>query len=162
MTGSFYNVDMATGLQKHFCSVTSSLDAMMIEIQRQKLGHFGKKIGTSTNTHKDPRRTSMTSNSISPGITSTTAISTFNAENCTFNSPGRDQINITYNRNVYLTNQRFNQRCDTTMDLPSGIYTIRNLEHRNWAMLLNADDDGDVVASSASGTIFGEKVSPSI
>ena len=48
------------------------------------------------------------------------------------------------------------------MDLPSGIYTIENLEHRNWAMLLNADDDGDVVASSASGAIFGEKVSPSI
>jgi hypothetical protein len=49
-----------------------------------------------------------------------------------------------------------------TMDLPSGIYTIENLKYRNWAMLLNADDNGDVIASSASSTNVGEKVSPSI
>jgi hypothetical protein len=40
----------------------------------------------------------MTSDSISPGIISTTAIPAIYAKDCTFNSPGRDQICIT---NIY-------------------------------------------------------------
>ena len=41
------------------------------------------------------------------------------------------------------------------MALSSGIYTIKNVKNHNWAMLLNADDGGDVVAGSHEG---GEKV----
>jgi hypothetical protein len=43
------------------------------------------------------------------------------------------------------------------MTLPSGIYTIKNVEHRNWAMLLNANE-GEVVAGSSAGANVGEKV----
>jgi hypothetical protein len=44
-----------------------------------------------------------------------------------------------------------------TMALPSGIYTIENVKYRNWAMLLNANED-EVVAGSSSRVNVGEKV----
>jgi len=43
------------------------------------------------------------------------------------------------------------------MALPSGIYTIQNVKHRNWAMLSNANE-GEVVAGSSASTNVGEKV----
>jgi hypothetical protein len=43
------------------------------------------------------------------------------------------------------------------MALPSGIYAIKNVEYRNWAMLLNANE-GKVVAGSSASTNVGEKV----
>jgi hypothetical protein len=45
-----------------------------------------------------------------------------------------------------------------TMAIPSGIYTIQNVENRNWAMLFNANE-GEVVAGSSASTNVGEKVS---
>ena len=44
------------------------------------------------------------------------------------------------------------------MALSSGIYTIRNVKHRNWAMLLDGNDEGEVVAGSSDTTDVGEKV----
>jgi hypothetical protein len=44
------------------------------------------------------------------------------------------------------------------MSLPSGIYTIRNVKHRNWAILLNGNDEGEVVAGSSDTPNVGEKV----
>jgi hypothetical protein len=41
------------------------------------------------------------------------------------------------------------------MALDSGIYTIKNVKNHNWAVLLNADDRGEVVAGSHKD---GEKV----
>ena len=46
------------------------------------------------------------------------------------------------------------------MALSSGIYTIRNVKHRNWAMLLDGNDEGEVVAGSSDTPDVGEKVSP--
>jgi hypothetical protein len=43
------------------------------------------------------------------------------------------------------------------MALPSGIYTIENVKHHNWAMLLNANE-GEVVAGSSAHANVGEKV----
>jgi hypothetical protein len=43
------------------------------------------------------------------------------------------------------------------MALPSGIYTIENVKHRNWAMLLNANE-GEVVTGSSAHANVGEKV----
>jgi hypothetical protein len=43
------------------------------------------------------------------------------------------------------------------MALPSGIYTIKNVKYRNWAMLLNANE-GEVVAGSSTRVNVGEKV----
>jgi len=56
------------------------------------------------------------------------------------------------NLHCQLTSKR-----SDNMALSSGIYTIKNVKNNNWAMLLNADDGGDVVAGSHEG---GEKVSP--
>src|ERR1700730_17385389 len=36
------------------------------------------------------------------------------------------------------------------MALSSGIYTIQNVNNRNWAMLLDGNDQGEVVAGSSS------------
>jgi hypothetical protein len=44
------------------------------------------------------------------------------------------------------------------MALPSGIYTIENVKYRNWAMLLNPNED-EVVAGISDSTNVGEKVS---
>jgi hypothetical protein len=46
------------------------------------------------------------------------------------------------------------------MALSSGIYTIRNVKHRNWAMLLDGNDEGEVVAGSSDTPNVGEKVRP--
>jgi hypothetical protein len=44
------------------------------------------------------------------------------------------------------------------MALQSGVYTIKNVENGNWAVLLNANE-GQVVAGSSASTNVGEKVS---
>ena len=43
------------------------------------------------------------------------------------------------------------------MALPSGTYTIQNVEYRNWAMLFDGNQ-GKVVAGSSASTNVGEKV----
>jgi hypothetical protein len=43
------------------------------------------------------------------------------------------------------------------MALPSGIYTIKNVEYRNWAMLFDGNE-GKVVAGSSHRANVGEKV----
>jgi hypothetical protein len=43
------------------------------------------------------------------------------------------------------------------MALPSGIYTIQNVEYRNWAMLFDGNE-GKVVAGSSDRANVGEKV----
>jgi hypothetical protein len=44
-----------------------------------------------------------------------------------------------------------------TMALPSGIYIIKNVKYRNWAMLFDANI-GEVVAGSSARANVGEKV----
>ena len=44
-----------------------------------------------------------------------------------------------------------------TMALPSGIYTIKNVKYRNWAMLFDPNI-GEVVAGSSARANVGEKV----
>jgi hypothetical protein len=44
------------------------------------------------------------------------------------------------------------------MALPSGIYTIKNVKYRNWAVLSD-EHEGEVVAGSSDSTDVGEKVS---
>jgi hypothetical protein len=44
------------------------------------------------------------------------------------------------------------------MALSSGIYTIKNVKNSNWAMLLNGNNLGEVVAGSSARTNVGEKV----
>jgi hypothetical protein len=44
------------------------------------------------------------------------------------------------------------------MALPSGIYTIKNVKHRNWAMILDGNDEGEVVSGSSDIPNIGEKV----
>jgi hypothetical protein len=44
------------------------------------------------------------------------------------------------------------------MALSPGIYTIQNVKNRNWAMLLNGNNQGEVVAGSSARTNVGEKV----
>jgi hypothetical protein len=43
------------------------------------------------------------------------------------------------------------------MALPTGIYTVQNVEYRNWAMLFNGNE-GKVVAGSSPYANVGEKV----
>jgi len=45
----------------------------------------------------------------------------------------------------------------SSMALPSGIYTIQNVEYRNWAMLFDGNE-GKVVAGSSPHANVGEKV----
>jgi hypothetical protein len=56
--------------------------------------------------------------------------------------------------NSAFTNIRFKRRY---MALPSGIYTIENVKHHNWAMLFDANE-GEVVAGSSPKSNVGEKV----
>jgi hypothetical protein len=44
------------------------------------------------------------------------------------------------------------------MALSSGIYTIKNVKNSNWAMLLDGNDEGEVVAGSSASPNIGEKV----
>jgi hypothetical protein len=44
------------------------------------------------------------------------------------------------------------------MALSSGIYTIQNVKNSNWAMLLDGNDEGEVVAGSSASPNVGEKV----
>ena len=46
------------------------------------------------------------------------------------------------------------------MALSSGIYTIENVKYHNWAMLLDGNDEGEVVAGSSLTQNVGEKVRP--
>jgi hypothetical protein len=46
------------------------------------------------------------------------------------------------------------------MALSPGIYTIENVKHHNWAMLLDGNDEGEVVAGSSVTPNIGEKVGP--
>ena len=46
------------------------------------------------------------------------------------------------------------------MALSSGIYTIENVKHHNWAMLLDGNNEGEVVAGSSVTPDVGEKVRP--
>jgi hypothetical protein len=43
------------------------------------------------------------------------------------------------------------------MALPSGIYTIQNVEYRNWAMLFDGNE-GEVVSVNSPHANVGEKV----
>jgi hypothetical protein len=43
------------------------------------------------------------------------------------------------------------------MALPSGIYTIKNVKYRNWAVLSD-ENEGEVVAGSSTHVNIGEKV----
>ena len=62
---------------------------------------------------------------------------------------------------ISATLNNLNKQCvchhPHTMALPSGIYTIKNVKYRNWAMLLNANE-GEVVAGSSTRVNVGEKV----
>jgi hypothetical protein len=44
------------------------------------------------------------------------------------------------------------------MALLSGIYTIKNVKNRNWAMLFDGNGEGEVVAGSSASPNVGEKV----
>src|ERR1700728_1256023 len=44
------------------------------------------------------------------------------------------------------------------MALSSGIYTIKTVKNSNWAMLLDGNDEGEVVAGSSASPNVGEKV----
>jgi hypothetical protein len=44
------------------------------------------------------------------------------------------------------------------MALPSGVYTIENVKYHNWAMLLDGNNEGEVVAGSSFTENVGEKV----
>jgi hypothetical protein len=46
------------------------------------------------------------------------------------------------------------------MALSSGIYSIENVKYHNWAMLLDGNDEGDVIAGSSVTPDVGEKVRP--
>jgi hypothetical protein len=60
------------------------------------------------------------------------------------------------NKQAVSSNQISHQ--PDTMALQSGVYTIKNVENGNWAVLLNANE-GQVVAGSSASTNVGEKVS---
>jgi hypothetical protein len=44
------------------------------------------------------------------------------------------------------------------MDLPSGVYTIENVQNRNWAILLNDNDGDDVISGTDADENVGHKV----
>jgi hypothetical protein len=46
------------------------------------------------------------------------------------------------------------------MTLSPGIYTIENVKYNNWAMLLDGNNEGEVVAGSSVTPDVGEKVRP--
>jgi hypothetical protein len=44
------------------------------------------------------------------------------------------------------------------MDLPSGVYTIENARNRNWAILVNDNDEDDVISGTDGDENAGHKV----
>jgi hypothetical protein len=59
---------------------------------------------------------------------------------------------------VRVSVDHHHQYHDHDMALSSGIYTIKNVKNSNWAMLLDGNDEGEVVAGSSARTNVGEKV----
>jgi len=49
--------------------------------------------------------------------------------------------------------------CTANMTFPNGVYIIQNVRNRNWAILVNANDGGDVIAGTDTDSDAGEKVS---
>ena len=56
----------------------------------------------------------------------------------------------------FISSPNINNNYD--MALSSGIYTIENVKYHNWAMLLDGNDEGEVVAGSSVTPDVGEKV----
>jgi hypothetical protein len=60
----------------------------------------------------------------------------------------------------FISIPNINHTDNHDMALSSGIYTIENVRYHNWAMLLDGNNEGEVVAGNSVTPDVGEKVRP--